>query len=156
MLTKRWRGWDIYVPATANTTPVPAPVNAPAHTGSKHMVACGRKGACRKEKGYCSASDVKHEVRCCADKQPTDRKLKRKFKKRRGCSIWGASKVPKCYHGETYESAKNICAKAGARLCTKKEMESSCTKWTGCGNDADLIWTSDTCGEPANTTPAPA
>jgi len=47
-----------------------------------------------------------------------------------------------CHHSKTFPEAEAICAAAGARLCTKDELTSDCTRGTGCGHDRDLIWSS--------------
>jgi len=48
-----------------------------------------------------------------------------------------------CHSDKTFAEAEAICIKAGARLCTKDELEADCTAGTGCGHDRDLIWSSD-------------
>ena len=53
----------------------------------------------------------------------------------------GKSKINGVCHETTFEVAFELCNEADGRLCTKEEVENSCTKGTGCGHDADLIWT---------------
>jgi hypothetical protein len=45
----------------------------------------------------------------------------------------------------TFAEASAVCEEDGARLCTKAEIQADCTAGTGCGHDADLIWTGEKC-----------
>ena len=47
-----------------------------------------------------------------------------------------------CHSDKTFADAEAVCEAAGARLCTKGELEENCTRGTGCGHDPDLIWSS--------------
>jgi hypothetical protein len=40
-----------------------------------------------------------------------------------------------------YPNAAAFCASVGGRLCTATEVDSGCARGTGCGNDADMVWT---------------
>mmetsp|Transcript_14306 Transcript_14306/g.23868 ORF Transcript_14306/g.23868 Transcript_14306/m.23868 type:complete len:83 (+) Transcript_14306:285-533(+) len=51
------------------------------------------------------------------------------------------SKSMGCVHQETFWDALYVCNDTDGRLCTKGEVENSCTKGTGCRHDADLVWT---------------
>ncbi|EOD12128.1 hypothetical protein EMIHUDRAFT_213905 [Emiliania huxleyi CCMP1516] len=85
--------------------------------------------------------DARHEVRCCSGTQ-----LGAMWDKRAGCDVWAESDGPEmggCHHGKTFEEAEAVCAGAGARLCTKDELASDCTRGTGCGHDRDLARSSD-------------
>ena len=44
-----------------------------------------------------------------------------------------------------YADADEICASAGARICTASEMENGFTRGTGCSLDTRLVWTSTPC-----------
>ena len=57
-----------------------------------------------------------------------------------------------CVEGASLVEAAAVCAADGARLCTVLEMAAGCTAGTGCGHDADLIWTGTEC----DPTPAKA
>ena len=44
-----------------------------------------------------------------------------------------------------YDHAVAICAAIGARLCTAKELTADETRGSGCGHDAEMIWSSTPC-----------
>ena len=44
-----------------------------------------------------------------------------------------------------YIDAEEVCASAGARMCTAPEIESGLTRGTGCSLDTRLIWTATPC-----------
>lgn len=46
------------------------------------------------------------------------------------------------HHAEMYLSAYSICALAGGRLWTVKELLNNCTWQTGCNHDKDMLWSS--------------
>ena len=48
-------------------------------------------------------------------------------------------------HDATLETAMATCSAEGARLCSVEEIQGACTAGTGCGHDADMIWTSGVC-----------
>ena len=50
-----------------------------------------------------------------------------------------------CVSSATYQQAVDMCAAAGARLCTYEEVQAGETAGTGCGHDVRSIWTSSTC-----------
>jgi len=52
----------------------------------------------------------------------------------------------------TYSEAVAICEAEGARLCSVTEVESDCTRGSGCLLDAELIWTSGDCSADENCT----
>ena len=58
--------------------------------------------------------------------------------------MWAESAVGswECSADKTYAEAEAICQAqgAGARLCTKKELEDDCTLGSGCGFDKQLVW----------------
>eukprot|EP00931_Biecheleriopsis_adriatica_P054713 TRINITY_DN32226_c0_g1_i1.p1 TRINITY_DN32226_c0_g1~~TRINITY_DN32226_c0_g1_i1.p1 ORF type:complete len:1150 (-),score=208.44 TRINITY_DN32226_c0_g1_i1:46-3456(-) len=67
-------------------------------------------------------------VRCCAD----DHHLV-------GSMSYG------CHTGKTFSEAQEICESHNLTLCTREEIEACRTCGTGCGFDAQRIWTLDTC-----------
>ena len=82
-----------------------------------------------------------HEVRCCSDTN-----LGGGWRQNGGCDVWAESDGPLmggCHELKTFIEAAAICSNAGARLCTAAELRADCTAGTGCGHDADLIWSSD-------------
>ncbi|EOD38826.1 hypothetical protein EMIHUDRAFT_224272 [Emiliania huxleyi CCMP1516] len=116
----------------AATPPPPAP---PA--GSPRYVACGRTGRCDESDRWAAPSE-KHEVRCCSDSRIDG------WKKKDGCSVWSESDDDemggKCHHNKNFAQASTICEDAGARLCTRAELQGNCARRSGCGHDRDLIW----------------
>ena len=46
----------------------------------------------------------------------------------------------KCSRDKTFAEAETICQTAGARLCTKKELEDDCAQGSGCSFDKTLVW----------------
>ena len=103
---------------------------------------------------YCADVNTLHETRCVMDWRNGDGagfqiKVCNLGGKRR--PFWRATNGPgfklgngkaKCQHGLTYNQAVKMCNKMGARLPTKAEALANCAAGTGCGHDADLIWTS--------------
>jgi len=81
-------------------------------------------------------ADSTHEVRCCSDVTLPG------FQKINGCSIWGESFIPQCEDASTWAEAVTQCDAIGARLCTAQELSDDCTRGTGCGHDAEQIWSS--------------
>merc|ERR1712070_835066 len=105
------------------------------------QLVCGRKDACPGNSNRFVPKTEKHHVRCCADKDLSSYPLK--WVKRPHCKVWGESNVPKCYRDMTFAEAEAQCEHIGARLCTAAELEMDCTRGTGCGHDAKLVWSSD-------------
>merc|ERR1712185_141181 len=60
-----------------------------------------------------------------------------------------------CHERKTFVEAAAICSDAGARLCTAAELRADCTRGTGCGHDAQLVWSSDAQASPSPS-PAPS
>jgi hypothetical protein len=88
------------------------------------------------------------QVRCCSDTESVFGHMK--CPDASGLTVWSASvfrgnaaaDAQGCVHDATWETAASVCASVpGARLCTQEEMAAGCTKGTGCGHDADMIWT---------------
>jgi len=63
-------------------------------------------------------------------------------------TVWSKSRFPYCYLVD-WHTANEICCDAGGRLCTKEEIENTCTRGTGCWFNAMLIWSDQI----ANRTP---
>jgi hypothetical protein len=110
-------------------------------------VVIGRSSAAGAEgSSACANVAAKHEVRCCAD-TPL-----RGYQRHRGCGVWAESSFRSaggCVHEATLARATQICAMDGARLCTVAELEADCTAGSGCGHDADLVWSSGQCVIPS-------
>lgn len=103
----------------------------------KYWADCGRDGRCDAQEIGEYDYDALHEVRCCSDEAIVRWQDK-------GCGIWAESKFDgnECYTEKNFFEAKCICDKHGGRLCTKQELKDDCTKGTGCGFDAEIVWTS--------------
>lgn len=56
-----------------------------------------------------------------------------------------------CNAEATFETARDICLGAGARLCTVEELEADETAGTGCGFDNSLSWSIDDVGCPSGS-----
>jgi hypothetical protein len=130
-----------------------------------HHVAPGRGPAANNnEEERCADEAELHEVRCCSDIKLTTADTGAQWKKK-NCDvddddgdadgkIWASSKLDMsapnngCEHGMTWQEAKDKCESIDGRLCTRAELNDKCTKGTGCGHDADLIWAADGEGEP--------
>jgi arylsulfatase len=100
-----------------------------------------------KNMAQCAQPTSLHNVRCCSDRYLGG------YQKKQGCSVWAESYFTSvgqgsagCVKSVTYARAKQICAREHARLCTRAELEANCAQGTGCGHDAKLMWTADTCG----------
>jgi len=124
-------------------SPTSSPTISPAI--SAYYLACGVSTGCGGQTAIAFHQET-HEVRCCRDEALSG------WSKYSTCpyNVWGESKLTAmpdspadgCYHAETHLSAAAICAANNGRLCTKEELLGDCTKHTGCGHDADLIWSS--------------
>lgn len=126
---------------TAEATPGP----------SSHALACGnsRWGSCKDSSGSNAmnqpALDTElHHVRCCSDSYLGDG-----WKKRPQCvsgmgrEVWGESEINGVCHADaTYDEAVELCSSINARLCTVYELMNDCAKWTGCGHDSKMNWSS--------------
>ena len=77
------------------------------------------------------------QVRCCSDTPLSDAG----WKKNPYCSVWGGSDEGfECARDQTFAQAEAICDGVGARLCTITELESGCTRDTGCSHNRALVW----------------
>uniref|UniRef100_A0A7S3TL01 Glycosyl hydrolase family 13 catalytic domain-containing protein n=2 Tax=Emiliania huxleyi TaxID=2903 RepID=A0A7S3TL01_EMIHU len=138
------------------SSPPPLPPPPSSRPLSPRWVECGRRNRCGPQVAGWAIPDARHEVRCCSGT-----KLGAMWDKRAGCDVWAESDGPEmggCHHGKTFEEAEAVCAGAGARLCTKDELASDCTRGTGCGHDRDLVWSSTELmpSSPKPAPPAPA
>jgi len=124
-------------PTSAPVAPTIAPISSPPVATEQTLAAivCGGSNGCRNDAEMVDPTES-HEVRCCSD---TD---KDGWVKKNNCDVWGASKVPTCFHGDDLATAEAICQAEGARLCTAEELYNKCAKGSGCGHDSDLIWSS--------------
>lgn len=121
------------------SAPTTSPVESPPNSGCR-MAACGRFGRCVDE-DYCAQPTEMHAVRCCSNSKIQG------WTKRDASCPWTASKKfdsenKQCEYAMTYSEARDFCAEVGGRLCTLEEAHSDCLRGTGCGHDANLIWTS--------------
>jgi len=113
-------------------------------------LACGKGGAeCGTTLDVTAQAKEEHEVRCCSD-YPLPQ-----WKRRSGCQNWALSNLTvlegthdTCFHSSTYEQAQEVCRANGGYVCSFEEVNSGCTRGSGCGHDLDFVWTS--------TGPAPA
>jgi len=91
------------------------------------------------EDSTCSTRPVsKHQrfsVRCCADSDPGG------WMQKSGCAVWTQSNVPNCVSTD-WDTASELCAASGGRLCTLGELESDCSKDSGCGFNRHMVWSS--------------
>jgi hypothetical protein len=106
-------------------------------------LSCGNPGRCGTIGEFQAQAKEAHEVRCCSPYPNQGWVMKS------GCSIYGESDLVdttdnkvKCFHAATYNEAVQICADNDGYVCSKEEVEGGCTKSSGCGHDADFIWTS--------------
>lgn len=60
-----------------------------------------------------------------------------------GLGLGGADQ---CFTSKSWHAARNKCSKAGARLCTVRELQSGVTATTGCQLDGSPVWSSSWCG----------
>jgi len=120
------------------------------------MLACGSTGdGCSNEQDIlaeCRDNSEVHEVSCCSDGSPGDDIVSAhpgwaNVRQNTCPDVWGMRRPTgnndSCNHAATYQEAVDWCADYGGRLCTAAEIDSDCTRGTGCSHDADLLWTSD-------------
>jgi hypothetical protein len=111
------------------------------------FIACGKGvrgcGGADNSLGVAKANE-QHEVRCCSP-HPVPGWIKRA-----GCGIYQESDLTsadgtqfdKCFHASTYAEAQDICEANWGRVCSMPEVLDGCVRGSGCGHDADLVWTS--------------
>ena len=78
----------------------------------------------------------KHRVRCCSDEAIDG------WSRKPGCSVWAESNIWGGCKTMKWPAANSFCNLQEGRLCTKEELEDSCTELTGCGYDFRLVWSS--------------
>ncbi len=108
----------------------------------------------------CAASNEDHDVRCCAN-VATDSKPPAKSEKTcsvlgwvsdvkyESASVCGGTSAPSrtCSDGPlTWAAAEAYCSVLGARLCSLHELQQDETRGTGCNDDFQQLWSSDSCG----------
>ena len=135
---------------------------------ASHFVECGRfdHRNCPPGSGYLASDTESHEVRCCADSDPSLPPYNfTKDKNGQDTLNWiqptaltqgyqcPYTESPEWMPGDcrkadgrfTYAEAVAVCGQVpNGRLCTALEVLNNCASGTGCGHDADLIWTSTT------------
>eukprot|EP01052_Picozoa_sp_SAG31_P026691 SAG31_NODE_2438_length_5695_cov_2.851501_2_plen_1345_part_00 len=104
-----------------------------------YEIRCGRGENECNEQPRCAEPLEENEVACCADSGVAG------F--RHVCDeypVWGERDTHgmACNHAADYAEAREYCRAMGGRLCTADEIDAGCTQGTGCGHDADLVWTS--------------
>ncbi|CAJ1953005.1 unnamed protein product [Cylindrotheca closterium] len=83
-------------------------------------------------------------TRCCSDAElPGYRKREGGSVPYESCPFAETEIDGVCHENTSYDEAFNLCAGAGARLCTKAELENGCAGGTGCNFDDNMIWSSD-------------
>ena len=127
-------------PPSPQQSASPPPPPPPSQQRQPHWVNCGRSGRCDEDGKWAEPAE-RHEVRCCSDSD-----LGNDWRKNPGCSVWAESDAQSmggCNSRKTLLEAEAICSDAGVRLCTAEELQSDCSKSTGCGFDKELVWSSD-------------
>ena len=81
-------------------------------------------------------SSVKYRVRCCSDEEIDG------WAKKSGCEVWAETNIWGGCKKMNWDDAKAFCEQQSGRLCTKEELEDSCTEGTGCGYDYRMVWSS--------------
>ena len=92
-------------------------------------------GALR-ERGWIAAAARAQFIRAGCAKRPGGALLEAK-------GVRGSCDLGGCNSRKTLLEAEAICSDAGVRLCTAEELQSDCSKSTGCGFDKELVWSSD-------------
>jgi hypothetical protein len=96
---------------------------------------------------------TRQAVRCCADQAQVftfNGHARPNWQKNTPCGIYtyvqSGANAGSCLNGATYREAQHFCKSTGGRLCTKTELESSCTAGMGCNFDDEKvsIWSSTT------------
>jgi hypothetical protein len=141
---------------------------AASYAGDCHLIACGSTAnGCSAEPPRCAPNAEEHEVSCCSATNVTPgdgvNDWVRNFRDTCDGDVWGlrrpSGRNGSCNHAATYDEAIAWCADLGGRLCTANEINTDCTRGSGCSHDADLMWTSDggyTCNEFGNEFTVPA
>jgi len=61
------------------------------------------------------------------------------------CGVSNAHPLHGCSGQISWEAAREFCMEAGARLCTKNELQTDETAGSGCGLDQKPVWTATAC-----------
>jgi hypothetical protein len=101
----------------------------------------------------CVASNTQHEVRCCSDRAlPGYSRGDNAQQRQCGADVWAESNFTRpgfqCMSNQNWAAAEAICQADGSRLCTVRELAKGCSRGTGCGHDADLVWSDTPCNQP--------
>jgi len=64
------------------------------------------------------------------------------------CDAEGVGSRPGCRSGVSFAASVDICRAANLTLCTKTQIQDGAGVETGCGFDAYLVWTADSCALP--------
>ena len=99
--------------------------------GSSNKVECTESVGCNT---ISAKIEETHAVRCCSDVEIAG------WRKKDTCNIWAASDTWGACEELTWSEANKFCITQSARLCSRPELEASCTEWTGCVFDKRLIW----------------
>ena len=79
-----------------------------------------------------------HAVRCCSDVSIQG------WTKKDTCDVWAESNIWGACKKLNWFDATNFCNSQSARLCTRRELEASCSEETGCEFDSRLVWSMTT------------
>merc|ERR1719483_617709 len=102
-----------------------------------HYVACGRPNRCNVASKV-SQDNVVRKVRCVSN----SRRPGWTSNPNQCGNISWESNIWGSWKSLTFEAATNFCASKNARLPTREEAESGCVAGSGCGFDAQFVWTS--------------
>jgi len=125
--------YDAQTSAAASSTPA----------SSMMYLACGASSAGCSGLTQVAQTFEQHEVRCCSDVYLGSGWKRHVNCANAGYNVWGESEINGvCKNAATYDEAHDLCLEMNSRLCTKEELLADCTRGTGCGHDADMIWSS--------------
>ena len=79
-----------------------------------------------------------HAVRCCSDVSIQG------WTKKDTCDVWAESNIWGACKDLNWFDASNFCSSQSSRLCTRRELEASCSEETGCEFDSRLVWSMTT------------
>ena len=105
--------------------------------GAFYVVKGSTKPFCAESSG-CNTIPAKigetHAVRCCSDVEIAG------WRKKNTCDVWASSDTWGACQELTWSEANDFCVAQSARLCTRPELEASCSEVTGCNFDWRLVW----------------
>lgn len=106
-------------------------------------IACGASSTGCSGQTQVAQTFEQHEVRCCSEVYLGSGWKRHVNCANAGYNVWGESEINGvCKNAATYDEAHDLCLEMNSRLCTKEELLADCTRGTGCGHDADMIWSS--------------